>query len=104
MKLEKRDVDFFLLYWIRNDKELWGELRQIEILLLVERIVNEKPYQQIATEHKTTPDKIQKVFEAILLKIERCISKSIARQLRVIDLKLKARPDNPFPVFEIHLN
>ena len=104
MKLEKRDVDFFLLYWIRNDKELWAELRQIEILLLVERVVNEKTFQQIATEHKTTAQNIEKVFEVILQKIERCISKSIARQLKVIDLKLKARPDQPFPVFEIYMN
>lgn len=104
MKLEKRDVDFFLIYWLRNDKELWAELHQLEIKLLAERLVSELSYEELAEQNNTSPEMIQRIFEAILIKIERNISKGIAKHLRVIDLKLRERPDKPFTVFEFFVN
>lgn len=104
MKLEKRDVDFFLIYWLRNDPELWGELHQLEIKLLADRLVSEISYEELAKQNNTSPEMIQRIFEAILSKIERTISKGIAKHLRVIDLKLRQRPDQPFSVMEFYLN
>lgn len=104
MRLEKRDIDIFLLLWIKNDRELWGELREIQIKLIVDRIIREKSYKELAREYKTSPSKIRKIFEAILLRIERNMSAEVAKHLRTINVKLSARPDKPFTVIEFYLN
>jgi len=104
MKLEKRDIDIFLVLWIKNDQELWGELRDIQIKLIVDRIIKEKSYSDLAKEYETTPEMIKQVFEAILLKIDRNISHEVARHLRTINDKLNARPDKPFSTIEVFLN
>ncbi len=104
MKIEKRDVNIFLTLWIKHDPELWSELRDIQIRLLVDRIVKEMSFKEMAEKHKVAEGRMCQLFEAILVKIERCISAEIAKYLRVIDNKLKQRPDKPFEVVEIYLN
>lgn len=104
MKLEKRDIDIFLMLWIKKDQDLWGELRQIQIRLLLDRIIKEMSFHEMAKTHGTTEAKIREIFEAILNKIGRCISSEIAKHLRIINAKLEERPDQPFEVVEIHLN
>jgi transcriptional regulator GlxA family with amidase domain len=76
----------------------------LEIKLLADRLVSEVSYEELAKRHNTTPEMIGRIFEATLNKIERTISKGIARHLRVIDIKLRQRPDKPFSVIEFHLN
>jgi hypothetical protein len=104
MKLEKRDIDIFLTLWIKNDRELWGELRDIQIKLLVDRIIKEKSYKDLALEYKTSPQKIKEIFEAILHKIDSDISSEVAKHLRIINSKVSARPDRPFSTVEVFLN
>ena len=104
MQLEKRDIDIFLVLWIKNDPDLWGELRDIQIKLLLDRIVKEKSYAELAKENGTDEFVMKQIFEAILTKIDKLISADVARHLRVINLKLDARPDKPFDVMEIYLN
>ena len=104
MKLEKRDIDIFLTLWIKNDRELWGELRDIQIKLLVDRIIKEMSYRDLAKEYKTTPQKMKEIFEAILHKIDRTVSSEIAKHLRIINQKLNARPDKPFSTVDVYLN
>jgi len=104
MKLEKRDIDIFLTLWIKNDRELWSELRDIQIKLIVDRIIKEKTYQDLAVEYKTTARKIKEIIEAILIKIDRNISSEIAKHLRIINAKLNARPDRPFETVDVFLN
>lgn len=104
MKIEKRDINVFLALWIKNDPELWSELRDIQIRLLVDRIVKEMTYAEMAKVHKVPKETIQKIFEAILTKIDYCISTEIAKHLRIINQKLDERPDKPFEVIEIYLN
>lgn len=104
MKLEKRDIDIFLTLWIKNDPELWGELRDIQIKILVDRIIKEMSYKELALEYKTSPQKVKEIFEAILLRIERNISSEVARHLRIINQKISTRPDKPFGVIEVYLN
>lgn len=104
MQLEKRDIDIFLVLWIKNDPDLWGELKDIQIKLLLDRIVKEKSYAELAKENGTDEFVMKKIFEAILAKIDKLISADVARHLRVINSKLDARPDKPFDVMEIYLN
>lgn len=104
MKIEKRDINVFLTLWIKNDPELWSELRDIQILILVDRIVREMTFSEIAQKHKVPLETMEKIFEAILVKIDYCICSEVAKYLRIIDQKLKERGDKPFEVFEIYLN
>ncbi len=104
MKLEKSDIDIFLMLWIKKDQDLWGELRQIQIRLLLDRIIKEMSFKEMAQLHGTTESKIRQIFEAILAKIGRCISSEIAKHLRIINDKLEERPEKPFEVVTVHLN
>ena len=104
MQLEKKDINIFLMLWIKNDPELWGELRDIEIKILLDRIVKEKSYADLAKENGTDEFVMKKIFEAILTKIDKLISPDVARHLRTINTILNARPDKPFAVIEVYLN
>lgn len=92
------------MLWIKHDPDLWSELRDIQIRLLLDRIVKEMSFAQMAETHKTTEEKIKLIFEAILVKIDRCICPEVASHLRYINTMLEERPDRPFSVMEIYLN
>lgn len=104
MKLEKRDINIFLMLWIKNDPDLWGELRDIQIKILLDRIVKEKSYADLARENGTDEFVMKRIFEAILVRIEKFISADVARHLQIINAKLDARPDKPFSHIEIFKN
>lgn len=104
MNVEKKDVDIFLILWIRNHPEFWSELKDIQISILVNRIVKEKSFKQLAYDYKVTEERMKLLFDGILQKIETYISPDVAKYLRVINRKLNARPDKPFEVIEIHMN
>ncbi len=104
MQLEKRDINIFLMLWIKNDPDLWGELRDIQIKILLDRIVNEKSYTELAQEHGTDEQVMKQIFHAIVFRIEKYISAEVARHLKTINAKLDARPDKPFDVVEVFLN
>jgi uncharacterized protein (UPF0254 family) len=78
MQLEKRDINIFLVLWIKNDKELWSELRQLEIKILVDRIVKEKSYHELAIDYGTNNMVVKGVLNMIYKKIERFISSDVA--------------------------
>ena len=102
MKIEKNNV--ILMLWIKNDPDLWSELRDIQIKLLLDRIVREKSFAQMAIEYETDLEKIKLIFEAILCKIDRCICAEVATHLRTINAMIEQRPERPFQVFEVCLN
>jgi len=104
MKIEKSDINVFLALWIKNDRELWSELRDIQIRLLVERIVKEMSFKDMAKQHGVPTETIKKLFEAILVKIDYCISSEVAKHLSIINEQLEDRGDKPFEVIEIYLN
>ena len=104
MKLEKKDINVFLMLWIKNDPDLWSELRDIQIKLLLERIVKEMSFREMAEKHQTTEAKIKAIFEAILIKIDRCISHEVATHLQIINLAIENRPEKPFEYVEFFLN
>ncbi|MBI3238547.1 MAG: hypothetical protein HYZ43_06875 [Flavobacteriia bacterium] len=104
MKIEKRDVNIFLTLWIKHDRELWSELRDIQIRLLVDRIIKEMTFKEMGEHYKVPEGRMKQLFEAILIKIDRCVSSEVAKHLRNINDKLSERPDRPFTVTEIFLN
>ena len=104
MKLEKKDVDFFLTYWLKNDAMLLAALEPAEIKLLIDRLVNELSYDELAKRQDTSPALIEHLFESILGKIERAISISVARHLWLTDRKLRTKPDDSFPISGVHSN
>lgn len=104
MKIDKKNINVFLMLWIKNDPDLWSELRDIQIKLLLERIVKEMSFEEMAHKHQTTEAKIKAIFDAIILKIDRCISHEVATHLQVINLAIETRPEKPFKYAEIFLN
>ena len=92
MKIDKQDINIFLALWIKTDPELWGELRDIQIKLLLQRIVKEKSFSELAKEHKVEERVIRKIFEAILKRIELGLNKEIADHLRNINQLLERKP------------
>ncbi len=91
MQINKKDINIFLALWIKNDPELWGELRDIQIKLLLQRIVKEWTFSQMAQHYQVPEQQIRKIFEAVLFKIERVMNKDIALQLRRINQMLDKR-------------
>ncbi len=104
MKLNKNDINVFLTLWIKNDPELWAELRHIEIKILIDRIINEYSFIELAGKYDTTEKNTKVIFKRILDKIERYISKEVAFHLKNISLKLEYPQKKPFEVYEIFLN
>ena len=85
MQLDKDRFKLLLAKWIRWDADLWGNLREIQVKILFERIIEEKSYQDLAVIYKTSPTKMHQIFKAILMKIEKHISKGIALLLSDIN-------------------
>ena len=102
MKIEQNNT--ILMLWIKHDPTLWSELRPIQIRLLLDRIVKEQSFEEMALIHKTTPEKIRLIFDAILVRIDRYISSAVAAHFRTINALLEQRPERPFSVCEIYLN
>ena len=81
MKIDKKDINVFLALWIKSDPELWGELRDIQIKLLLQRIVKEMSFAQMAAEHQVDEKKLRLIFQAILKRIELGLGKEVASYL-----------------------
>lgn len=88
MRLDKKDINIFLALWIKSDPELWGELRDIQIKILLQRIVKEWTFKEIATYYDVNEQQVRLIFEAILKKIELSLGKEVAIQLNRINQKL----------------
>ncbi|MBL1281241.1 MAG: hypothetical protein COA33_013265 [Fluviicola sp.] len=89
MRIEKKDINVFLALWIKSDPELWGELRDIQIKLLLQRIVKEMSFAQMAAEHKVEERQIRLIFQAILKRIELGLGKEVAMYLAKLNNMLE---------------
>jgi hypothetical protein len=78
MRIDKKDINVFLALWIKSDPELWGELRDIQIKLLLQRIVKEMSFAEMAKEHKVQERQLRLIFKAIIKRIERNMSVEVA--------------------------
>jgi len=90
MKIEKNKLTELLALWIRWDAELWGELRQIQVKLLHQRIVKEMTFMEMAEFHDVNIMQLRKIFSAILLKVENLHGKQLGSLLRHINSELEA--------------
>jgi len=100
MKIEKKDINVFLALWIKSDPELWGELRDIQIKLLLERIVKEKSFAEMSKGHGVPEKTLRLIFEAIIERIKLTLGKDVADQLsklnRLLDSKNEMRIESDF--------
>jgi len=111
MKLDKNKFDLILAKWIKWDGELWGELRDIQLKILFERIVKEFTYEQLSKKYDNTPVKIKEIFTAILFKIQQSHGKELSDFIKEIDACLEAKekgwkekPDQIFDFEKVFLN
>lgn len=104
MNIEKRNVNIFLALWIKHDPELWSELRDIQIKFLLDRILKEMTFKDMAAKYNIAEGRMRQLFDSLLIRIERTVSEEAAYHLRFINRKLDERPDKPFTVVEIYLN
>lgn len=81
MKIEKKDINIFLALWIKSDPEHWEELRDIQIKLLLQRVVKEKSFAELSREYSVPERKLRVIFNAILKRIELSLGKDVARHL-----------------------
>ncbi len=89
MKIDKNNLRCLFSSWIRHDAELWGELRQIQIKLLYDRIVKEKNYFQMANEHNTSITMIRQLLKAIFIKVRHSVGNELANLLESINTYLE---------------
>lgn len=100
MRIDKQDINVFLALWIKSDPELWSELRDIQIKLLLQRIVKEKSFAELAKEHKVDEAKLREIFKAIIKRIELTLGYEVAYHLekinRLLDQKTVMRIETDF--------
>lgn len=85
MEIDGKQVRELIFYWIKSDQRLQTTLRGIQIKILIERIVQGMSYLQMGRIYKAHPAKVKQIFDAILFRIEKKISKPIADLLRNMD-------------------
>lgn len=108
MELDKKQVRELILRWIKSDQKLQTTLRDIQIKILIERIVQGMSFVQIAEIYKAHPTKVRQIFEAILIRIEKRVSKAIADVLRKLNQSIeserKPKRQHHFEFSRIYLN
>lgn len=92
MRIDKSDINVFLTLWIKSDPELWGELRDIQIKILLQRIVKEKSFTEMAKEYKVDEAKLREIFQAIIKRIELALGYEVAYHLEKINRLLDQKP------------
>lgn len=92
MRIDKEDINVFLALWIKSDPELWSELKDIQIKLLLQRIVKEKSFADLAEEYRIEEVKLREIFHAIIKKIEWVLGSDVAFHLDKINVLLDQKP------------
>ncbi len=100
MRIDKSDINVFLALWIKSDPELWGELRDIQIKILLQRIVKEKSFAELAEEYQVDEAKLREIFQAIIKRIELALGYEVAYHLekmnRLLDQRSTMRIETDF--------
>ncbi len=90
MKLDKHKLTPLLAQWMKWDLQLQKNLRDIQLKLLFERIIEEKTFSTLSKAYKVQEHKLRIIFSALLFKIERSHGKALATLLREINTQLEA--------------
>jgi hypothetical protein len=110
MQLSKKQFQLLLSKWMKSDPDLWRVLRDLQIKILFERLLEEKTFQEMAVGYKSSPQKVKLIFLAVLLKIEKSVSEGMADLLRCIHQEIEAEEqganpnDTEFQIGRIYLN
>ena len=91
MRIEKKQIDIFLVSWMKWDAELWGQLREIQLKFLLERIVHEMTFEEMAKKYGIPVSKMREMFAVILFKIEKSHGRAFSSLLRQINTWLEAK-------------
>ena len=89
MKVNREQLSLIVALWIKNDPLIWSQLRDIQINLLVERMVKGTSIKEIAQRYRIEDKRIEQMILAIILRIEQIYGKDIAEALRSIHRELK---------------
>ena len=68
---------------------VWDALREIQVKILFERIIEEQSYEELAGRYKVSEPKMKSIMAAILIRIERKLGKGIAYPLAEISTKIE---------------
>jgi hypothetical protein len=78
-----------LASWIRWDAQLHKELREVQIQMLTDRLVMEMSWDQMSQVYGCPSVKIERMFEAILIKITQTHGRAISGFLRQLSSELE---------------
>lgn len=106
MQVNKKNINVFLALWIKSDPELWGELRDIEIKILLDRIVKEYSFKLLAEIHKVREQTLRRVFDLIIKKIDLSLGSEVASHLKQLNSLIEHgdKTSQPFDIQRIYLN
>ena len=85
MEIEGNQIRELIFHWIKGDQKLNKSLRDIQIKILIERIVKQMSFEQMAKIYKSHPNEVRQIFQAILMRIEKSVSKPIADLLNQLN-------------------
>lgn len=101
MRIDKKNINVFLALWIKSDPELWGELKDIEIKILLDRIVKEYSFEMLADIHKIHEHTMRRVFDMIIKKIDLSLGSEVARHLKELNTLIEQGTNSP-ETFDLH--
>lgn len=85
MRVDERELRVLIFYWIKSDLQLRAILRDIQVKLIIERIVKGFSLAKMAKQYQSSPKQIHLLLEAIFLIIEKKSNKQLANLLREIN-------------------
>ncbi|MEZ4921864.1 MAG: hypothetical protein R2780_01720 [Crocinitomicaceae bacterium] len=82
MEMDKRQLSELIFHWIKSNGELHYVLRDVQVKLLFDRLVLRYSFEELAKVFRASPGKVRQIFEAMLIRIERSMSKELGKLLR----------------------
>lgn len=74
----KKYSNIFLALWMEYDQEFWSEMRSIERQFLLGLLVHGQTIEDLSIKHNVSKEKIDRIFAAILIRVERNLGRDIA--------------------------
>ncbi len=79
--MDKKGLNMLLLKWIKWDKRLWAKLTEIQIELLIRRLIEEMTYSELGVKYQTPPKRIKKILLGIFHKVKESHGQELAALL-----------------------
>lgn len=110
MEVNENQLRNVILHWIKSDSKLHSSLRDIQLKILFERIVKKMSFVQMGQIYQVQPNKIKQIFQAVLIRIEKTVSKAFANLLKQLDSSIdpndtkKCKSQHIFEIGKVFLN